>query len=151
MKRLLLGAIGILIVAGAGWMGSRVAADWSRLRETDAGIREQEGVVQTAREESKKLSEEIERAKNELGEAPDSLGAGRAGLLLKKSFNIAKAEGIVEQDRLRAQRRARYLKEQREDLVKNLKRWGVALVLVEAFLIGGMIVVGRYAYRRCRE
>jgi hypothetical protein len=147
VKRLLVTIILVLAVGAGGWMGSRVAGEWSRLSGIDAGIREQEGVIQAAREEAKKIREEIGRAGADIA-AADSLGADRVGLALDRSFDIAKMESGIEQSRIRAQRRLRHLNGEREVVAKDLRRWALALAGVEAFLIGGLVVVWRHGSRR---
>lgn len=146
-KKTLVAVFLVLVVASGGWMGTRVKTEWSRLREIEAGIRAQAGALETAREEGRKLREQIERAKTDVAGA-DSLGANRVGVAMDRSFDIAKAEAIVEQDRLRAQRRLRHLNGERERAVGDLRRWSVIFAGVEAFLIGGLILVSRYRQRR---
>ncbi len=147
MRRLLLMGIGVLIIASAGGMGSKLAKDWSRLKETEQGIREQEAMAQKVREAKKKLHEEVERARAELQAVPDSLRAGGMGRVMQKSMFVAKEEEILERDVVRVKSRLRHLKGQRESVLRNLSRWGVALALTEALLIGGAVIVGRYARR----
>lgn len=136
--------IGVLVVASGAWLGSRVVTEWSRLREIDAGRREQSDIAQRVRQERRALREEIERTREELQEIPDSLTGKRSGLLMDRSLSIAKAEENLERDLLRARRRLRYLDGQRETVAGNLRRWSVVLAAVEAFLIGGAVLVVRW-------
>ena len=150
MRRWVLLGICVLIVSAAGVLGTPLVKDVLRLREIDAGRREQAKIFQVTREERKELREQVERAKAELKEIPDSANAYRGGRVMERSFDIAKQEAILEQNGLRAKRRLRHLDGQREAVVGSLSRRGAGLVLVEAFLIGGVVIVRRGA-RRTRE
>jgi hypothetical protein len=148
MRRFLAGVFVVLIIAAGGWMGSRVVAAWSRHGEIQLQIQEQESALEAARAKEKELREEIERAGREVTQAVDSLGANPTAMVMNRSFDIAKLQSVVEQDRLRAQRRLRHLGGEREKAAGDLRRWGVALAGVEAFLAGGLLLAWRYRPRR---
>lgn len=138
---------GVLVLGVAGGMGSRVFAEWSRLKGIDGDIREQKTLIEKAWEETRALREEIDQAKDETAATADSSNVDRAGTVMKAARNIAKAQEIVERDRLTAQRRLRSLEDGRTGASDALKRWLLGLAVTEAFLVGAMLVVLRYPRR----
>jgi gas vesicle protein len=139
--------IGILIGVLTAVGGTLLARDGFRLRTIDAGIRKEQTTIRTALEEKKKIREDIERLRTQLREIPDSLSGERTGLLMGSSFDIAKREGALDQDALRARRRMRDLEATRETIAASLRRRAVVVAILEALLLAGAIVVGRYAAR----
>lgn len=147
MRRTALACIGLLVLASGVWMGTRAAGEWSRLRGIDAEMVEEKTALAAAREKRRELREQMDEAKKEIREIPDSLKASRTGIAMQKSFDFAKTEGIIEDERARAQSRLRYLEAERERAAGSISRWAVALAAVEAFLIGGAVVVHRWGRR----
>jgi hypothetical protein len=151
MRRWLMVACGVLAVGSGVWMGSRLVTEWTLIRSLDRDIQEQEDIIQKAREDGRALRKKIEDAKAAVKDTPDSSQAGLAGEVLRKAQGIAKAQDYLEENRIRAQRRVRYLKGERETASSAFARWGLRLAVVEAFLVGGIVIAVRFPRRSTRS
>ena len=121
-----------------------IAREVSRLKVAEASVREQDEVKRKTREERKRLRDEVEAAKNELNEIPDSVKTERMGVLMDKSSSFGKADVMITQKILRAERRLEKLTRERDAIKARFVRWCVLLGVAELVLVGSMVLaVGR--------
>lgn len=141
MKRLWIVIVAVLMIGSAAAMGTVVVKDVTRLKEIQASIREQQAVERETQQGKEDLARRTEEAKRALEEIPDSLGARRGRRLMDLSFNIAKAEGILDQKASRAEKRLEQLEGEKHAVKSHLVRWSLILGLADFILVGGVVLL----------
>ncbi len=142
-KRLMVGSVIALMVASAAGGGIKIAGELSQRARIGSSIAEQLEMREEVRQERERFHKEIDRVAKETRELPDSLRATATKRALEASFNMAKAEAVLDQKELRAEKRQAYFEEQQVDSMRRIKRWGAALGIVEIVLGVGVFLLIR--------
>jgi septal ring factor EnvC (AmiA/AmiB activator) len=142
-KRWMLGTAVLVMLVSALVGGIKISEERSRLAGVRSSIAEQEEIRAQTRRERERLQEEIDRVGKETKELPDSLRATATKTVLETSFDLAKAEAVLDQKDLRAEKRLSRFEEQRSESMRRIKRWGAGLVIVEIVLGLGVFMLIR--------